>query len=87
MDQLELMQQKVCDLLSELRPDAVSLVDAFDWHDSVLNSALGAYDGNVYERLTTWAKQAPLNQSEVSTQEGKFCILMFSYLGSSIYSI
>ena len=32
-----------------------------------LRSQLGRYDGNVYENLVKWAKQAPLNQSEVSS--------------------
>jgi len=29
--------------------DAIPLVDAFNFSDSMLNSALGRYDGNVYE--------------------------------------
>ena len=35
-------------LLGELRPEAVSLVDAFDWSDFELKSTLGRYDGDVY---------------------------------------
>ena len=53
------------ELLSRLRPDAVGLVDAFDFSDDVLQSCLGAYDGNVYERLYESAKRAPFNQTEV----------------------
>lgn len=37
-------------LLAALRPDAVSLVDAFDIHDRILDSTLGCWDGNVYHR-------------------------------------
>jgi acyl-CoA oxidase len=51
----------VVDLLDELRPDVVALVDAFDFPDSVLNSTIGSYDGNVYERLFDAAFHAPLN--------------------------
>ena len=47
------------------RPDAVPLVDAFDFHDLTLNSALGCYDGNVYERLFKSTELDPMNQQEV----------------------
>jgi len=58
------------DLLQKLRPNAVGLVDAFDFRDNQLNSCIGAYDGNVYERLYEFAKQAPLNRTEVCTLLG-----------------
>lgn len=48
--------------LMVLRPNAVGIVDAFDYPDFVLGSALGAYDGNVYERLFAEAMKSPLNQ-------------------------
>ena len=35
-------------VLRELRPDAVALVDAFAIPDYVLDSSLGRFDGNVY---------------------------------------
>lgn len=38
-------------LLKDVRPNAVALVDAFEFPDNVLNSALGRYDGKVYEAL------------------------------------
>lgn len=47
------------------RPDAVSLVDAFDLHDDSISSILGVHDGNVYERLYESAKYNPMNQSQV----------------------
>ena len=53
------------EMLAVLRPNAVALVDAFDFHDMVLNSALGCYDGNVYERLYEWAQKTPMNQKQV----------------------
>ncbi|XP_076318902.1 peroxisomal acyl-coenzyme A oxidase 1-like [Tachypleus tridentatus] len=64
-DDLKQMRNIIYTRLSELRPDAVALVDAFDFHDLVLNSALGCYDGQVYERMYEWAQNAPLNKSQV----------------------
>lgn len=49
--QLEAVNSSILKLLDVLRPDAVTLVDAFEFPDSALNSALGKYDGNVYEAL------------------------------------
>lgn len=45
-----------------LRKDAVPLVDAFDFTDKSLNSALGSYDGQVYQRLYEWARKSPTNK-------------------------
>ena len=52
-------------LLAEIRPNAVTIVDAWNFHDYELNSALGRYDGNVYETLFEWAKKGPMNKTEV----------------------
>lgn len=60
------LQQKLEDSLAAIRPNAVGLVDSFDIPDMVLGSALGAYDGNVYERLFEEAKKSPLNQEPVN---------------------
>ncbi|XP_053214891.1 peroxisomal acyl-coenzyme A oxidase 1-like [Panonychus citri] len=62
LNSIEQIQDELSTLMTELRPDMVSLVDAFDLHDMVLMSALGCKDGNVYERLFDLAKKAPLNQ-------------------------
>ena len=51
--------------MSELRPNAVGLVDAFDYPDRMLNSCLGRYDGQVYEALYEYAKRSSLNRNEV----------------------
>ncbi len=48
-------------LLTALRPNMVALVDAFEFPDSTLNSALGRYDGNVYESVYAAAAASPLN--------------------------
>lgn len=57
---------RIKELLSQLRPNAVALVDAFNIHDRRLNSVLGRYDGNVYENMFEWARRSPLNSTEVS---------------------
>ncbi|KAF9190590.1 Peroxisomal acyl-coenzyme A oxidase 1 [Haplosporangium sp. Z 767] len=43
-------------LVDLLRYELVGLVDAFDISDNQLNSAIGRYDGRVYESLYEWAK-------------------------------
>ncbi|XP_050313924.1 probable peroxisomal acyl-coenzyme A oxidase 1 [Anthonomus grandis grandis] len=64
--ELGALQNWLEDLLSVMRPNAVGLVDSFDFRDEVLASALGAADGNVYERLFLAAKQSPLNIEPVN---------------------
>ncbi|XP_013380838.1 peroxisomal acyl-coenzyme A oxidase 1 isoform X2 [Lingula anatina] len=64
-NQLELIRRQEQALLAVIRPNAVALCDAFDYHDVTLNSALGGYDGNVYEELYGRAKQCVLNKTEV----------------------
>ncbi|KAA0723829.1 Peroxisomal acyl-coenzyme A oxidase 1 [Triplophysa tibetana] len=70
--QLSQISQRLKGLLSEIRPNAVALVDAFDYRDEMLNSVLGRYDGNVYEHMFEWAKKSPLNQTEVHESFHKY---------------
>eukprot|EP00658_Telonema_sp_P-2_P032448 TRINITY_DN24029_c0_g1_i4.p1 TRINITY_DN24029_c0_g1~~TRINITY_DN24029_c0_g1_i4.p1 ORF type:complete len:464 (+),score=137.61 TRINITY_DN24029_c0_g1_i4:129-1520(+) len=49
--------------LDVLRPDAVGLVDCFEFPDVVLNSTIGRADGNVYEATFEAAQKSPLNQT------------------------
>ena len=65
--QLDTVHDSMLLLLSVIRPNAVSLVDAFDFPDSLLCSVLGRYDGQVYENLYKWAANSPLNKTQVST--------------------
>ncbi|KAF9978744.1 Peroxisomal acyl-coenzyme A oxidase 1 [Actinomortierella ambigua] len=44
------------ELVDALRHDLIGLVDAFDFSDNQLNSAIGRYDGRVYESQYEWAK-------------------------------
>jgi len=60
---LDAANDRINELLSEIRPDCVGLVDAFGWSDSELKSTLGRYDGNVYEAIYGEAKKSPLNEN------------------------
>ncbi|XP_032637700.1 peroxisomal acyl-coenzyme A oxidase 2 isoform X1 [Chelonoidis abingdonii] len=61
-DQMDMVTASYLDLLAVIRNDAVPLVDAFDFTDESLNSALGSYDGHVYQRLYEWAQKSPTNK-------------------------
>lgn len=65
-EQAVLLQSQLLTLLAELRPNAVALVDAFDFPDAVLDSALGRWDGNVYEALYDYSLRSKLNEKQVS---------------------
>ncbi|XP_011193063.1 probable peroxisomal acyl-coenzyme A oxidase 1 [Zeugodacus cucurbitae] len=65
-DHLTSLQFRLETVLAALRPNLVAICDAFDLHDKVLNSVLGCYDGNVYERIFAAAKKSPLNQKDVA---------------------
>ncbi|PAA84744.1 hypothetical protein BOX15_Mlig009939g1 [Macrostomum lignano] len=58
-------QDAIDSLLTELRPNAVALVEAFDLPDRMLCSVIGRYDGQVYEAMLQWARQSPLNATDV----------------------
>ncbi|XP_017948522.1 peroxisomal acyl-coenzyme A oxidase 2 isoform X1 [Xenopus tropicalis] len=60
--QLEMLTEAYLGLLSLIRRDAVLLVDAFDYADQQLLSALGSYDGNVYYNLLECAQKNPDNK-------------------------
>lgn len=62
----ERLQGRLEAVLKRTRQYAIGVVDALDFPDYILNSTLGAYDGNVYERLIEEAKKSPLNQEDVN---------------------
>lgn len=64
---IDSMEKKLELSLKQLRPNIIALVDGFDLHDRVLDSTLGSYDGNVYERIFDNAKKNPLNQEPVNS--------------------
>jgi len=58
------VRSNVLKLLGIVRPNAVALVDARDFSDFRLKSALGRFDGDVYPALMKAAMRDPLNQIE-----------------------
>ncbi|XP_037043884.1 probable peroxisomal acyl-coenzyme A oxidase 1 [Bradysia coprophila] len=65
-DDIEALEIRLDECLGKLRNNAIGLVDGFDIPDTVLQSTLGAYDGNVYTRILDAAKKSPLNQEDVN---------------------
>jgi acyl-CoA oxidase len=63
-DQFRLIRETAYNVMREIRPDCISLVDAFDFKDYVLRSDIGRYDGNVYEALYDSAQKSVLNQAD-----------------------
>ncbi|KAJ5211247.1 Acyl-CoA oxidase [Penicillium cf. griseofulvum] len=60
---LNSLASRVQDLMAHIRPHAVKLVDSWMIPDYLLDSALGRYDGRVYEDLFNRAHRLnPLNQ-------------------------
>ena len=65
--QVKFISTELKRLLKKIRPNAVALVDSFGFDDYFLNSALGKYDGDVYNSLYDWVKTAPMNKSIYGT--------------------
>ncbi|CAG8438346.1 4787_t:CDS:2 [Ambispora gerdemannii] len=63
--QTKQLNTQVLTLLAELRPNIMSLVDAFYLPDFLLHSALGRSDGRVYETMLEWAAKEPLNSVRI----------------------
>ncbi|KAG5650389.1 hypothetical protein H0H81_012401 [Sphagnurus paluster] len=57
----------ISQLCQELLPNAIGLSDAFGFTDWELDSALGVFDGKVYEALWQRAQEEPLNRTEVTS--------------------
>lgn len=66
------LQKWMEQLLAQIRPNAVGIVDGFDICDEILSSALGCYDGRVYERLFEEASKSPLNKEPVNISFQKY---------------
>nr|CAA04688.1 putative acyl-CoA oxidase [Hordeum vulgare subsp. vulgare] len=60
-----LANEQLGKLYAQVRPNAVALVDAFDYTDHYLGSVLGRYDGDVYPALYEEAWKDPLNETVV----------------------
>ncbi|KAL2321548.1 hypothetical protein Fmac_025927 [Flemingia macrophylla] len=63
--QASLANDQLRSLHSQVRPNAIALVDAFNYTDHFLGSVLGRYDGDVYPKLYEEAWKDPLNDSVV----------------------
>lgn len=64
-EQLGMLRTQVRCLLVKVRPNALALVDAFNFSDQYLNSCIGRYDGRIYDALYERAKADPLNHQPV----------------------
>ena len=62
-DEAEVMRNIVDDLLDKLLPDAIALTDSWAFSNRNLKSAIGMWDGNVYETLMSWTRQLPINRN------------------------
>ena len=71
-DYVQTLHSRLEYLLMTIRRNAVGIVDGFDFDDHILCSALGAYDGNVYERLFQEAMKSPLNRETVNMSFEKY---------------
>nr|GMD98265.1 peroxisomal acyl-coenzyme A oxidase 1-like [Ipomoea batatas] len=63
--QASLANDQLRALYTQVRPNAIALVDAFNYTDHFLGSILGRYDGNVYPKLYEEAWKDPLNATVV----------------------
>ncbi|KAM6177272.1 peroxisomal acyl-coenzyme A oxidase 2 [Erethizon dorsatum] len=82
--QVDMVRTAYLDLLPLIRKDAILLTDAFDFTDQCLNSALGCYDGNVYERLFQWAQMSPNNNSQENPAYWKYIRPLIQSRGSKL---
>ncbi|KAI5121476.1 hypothetical protein M0805_003932 [Coniferiporia weirii] len=69
---LKALRLEIASLCAELLPEAISLTDAFGYSDWELDSALGVYNGRVYEALWLRAQTEPLNQTDVTDEYKEF---------------
>jgi acyl-CoA oxidase len=62
--QAKLLDQSIAELVSEVRPNAIALVEGFDLCDRFLHSAIGVKADDIYERIYKFAQACPLNRPE-----------------------
>uniref|UniRef100_A0A0N4Z9T4 Acyl-coenzyme A oxidase n=1 Tax=Parastrongyloides trichosuri TaxID=131310 RepID=A0A0N4Z9T4_PARTI len=73
---LDKIKISLYDDLTKIRPQAVSIVDSFDFTDRDMITVLGRRDGNVYDNLLKWAQSSELNQYEVLPSHKKYLLPM-----------
>ncbi|XP_068216003.1 peroxisomal acyl-coenzyme A oxidase 1-like [Palaemon carinicauda] len=69
---IKVLEEEMTELLGRLRHQAVNIVDSFDIDDKLLHSTIGAWDGNVYQRLYDEAMKSPLNKTDVPKAYHKY---------------
>nr|AOE43305.1 acyl-CoA oxidase [Synstelium polycarpum] len=62
---IEVVRKGLRSLFAQLRPDLVGLVDSFNIADHTLASAIGRYDGQVYEAMLQYSLKQPFNSKPV----------------------
>jgi len=82
-DDLAQLRNAYLGLLEAIRSEALNIVDSFDLRDEILNSTLGAWDGNVYQRLLDSAAQSPLNKEPVHQESFEKYLKPLMVAGSS----
>lgn len=66
------MQGRLVAVLRRIRQYIIGIADAFDFSDEILDSTIGAFDGNVYERLIEATTHSPLNHEPVNESFEKY---------------
>ncbi|CAI5456389.1 unnamed protein product [Caenorhabditis angaria] len=82
--QLDYVRDQLYLYLEKVRPNAVSFVDSWEISDRELRSVLGRRDGHVYKNLFEWAKQSPLNRTDVLPYVDKYLKPMMKQQQSKI---
>ncbi|GAA5932222.1 hypothetical protein JCM1841_005155 [Sporobolomyces salmonicolor] len=57
-EQMDFISAEVTRLCAELRKSAVLLTDSFNFSDHIINSPLGCYDGDVYEKYFSRVRES-----------------------------
>ncbi|ELU06137.1 hypothetical protein CAPTEDRAFT_20276 [Capitella teleta] len=72
-DDLSQLELSMLELYEAIRPDAVALVDAFDFTNRhLMDSVLGRYDGKVYEHINKRAEEYNHGRPEVHPMYEKY---------------
>ncbi|KAG0305821.1 acyl-coenzyme A oxidase [Linnemannia gamsii] len=81
--QCQSLRQQIKNLQDALADDVVGLVDAFDFPDHFLGSALGSIDGNAYQRLWDAAQKEAINQVEVVDGYKEYIVPILNQYGAA----
>jgi acyl-CoA oxidase len=68
-EQAKMVSAAVRKIMQEVRQDAIALVDAFNLSDFIVNSPLGSYDGNIYQKYFDRVKKTSYGQKRASYYE------------------